>query len=90
MKDILTYIQEANYDSLGSELNTGDYVIYKTTKITVIGEIIDITDTKYIVKPVGWYGDESKKSLLKQQYKVNLDSKNIFKAILKKNEIAKD
>lgn len=86
MKDILTCIYEANYDSFGSELNTGDHVIYKTSKITIIGEITDITDTKYIVKPVGWYGDESKKSLLKQQYKVNLDSKNIFKATLKKRD----
>ena len=89
MKALNTFINEKNYDILGHELNVGDTIGFQSGGLNLYGEIESITDeerAKFVIKPRGWSGDSSLRSKVKEQYKVNVTSKSIYKVnIIKKN-----
>ena len=89
MKALNTFINEKNYDILGHELNVGDTIGFQSGGLNLYGEIESITDeerAKFVIKTLGWSGDSSLRSKVKEQYKVNVTSKSIYKVnIIKKN-----
>ena len=89
MKALNTFINEKNYDILGHELNVGDTIEFQAGGLRLYGEIESVTDeerAKFVIKTLGWSGDSSLRSKVKEQYKVNVTSKSIYKVnIIKKN-----
>jgi len=79
MKLITNFINE-HQDSLGHDLNVGDFIQFNTSGFIAYGQIQQITDgdkPKYIVKSLGWIGAPELKSKVKSEYKVNVDSKSV-------------
>ena len=90
MIDIVNFITE-HFDSLGHELNVGDFIQFNTTGFTVYGQIQEITDgdkPMYIVKSLGWIGAPELKEKVKPVYKVNVGSKSVAQISL--NSVAVD
>ena len=90
MKSLAQFILEHN-DSLGHELNVGDFIQFDTTGFIVYGQIQEITDgykPKYIVKSLGWIGAPELKEKVKPVYKVNVGSKSVAQISL--NPVAVD
>ena len=89
MKALNTFINEKNYDILGHELNVGDTIGFQSGGLNLYGEIESVTDeerAKFVIKTLGWFGESSLRSKVKEQYKVNVTSKSIYKVnIIKKN-----
>ncbi len=80
MKSLKDYILEA-HDMLGHEIKVGDWIQFHAGGMQLWGEVTEITNDekeKYIVKTLGWYGDKSLRSKVKESYKVNTASKSIY------------
>ena len=80
MKDLKDFISEA-HDMLGHEIHVGDWIQFASGGIQLYGEVTEITDDekeKYIVKTLGWFGDKSFRSKVKETYKVNTTSKSVY------------
>lgn len=78
MKTIKTF--EA-HDMLGHEIHVGDWIQFHAGGLQLWGEVTEITNDekeKYVVKTLGWYGDKSLRSKVKESYKVNTDSKSVY------------
>lgn len=81
MKSLAQYITNEDYDMLGHELHVGDWIQFQSVGLKLYGEITEITTDekpKYIIKTMGWYGDPSLRSKVKEQYKINTSSKSLF------------
>jgi len=79
MKSIVNFINE-HHDSLGHELNVGDFIQFDTSGFIVYGQIQEITEgdkPKFVVKSLGWIGAPELKEKVKPEYKVNVTSKSI-------------
>jgi hypothetical protein len=82
MKSFKQYLFEQEYDVLGHELKVGDFIMFKSSGINLNGQIQDFIDgdkPKWVVKPLGWSGDESQRDKIKKSYKINVTSKDIYK-----------
>ena len=80
MKSLKDYILEA-HDMLGHEIKVGDWIQFQSGGMQLWGEVTEITDDekeKYVVKTLGWYGDKSLRSKVKESYKVNTTSKSVY------------
>jgi len=80
MKSLKDYILEA-HDMLGHEIKVGDWIQFHAGGMQLWGEVTEITDDekeKYVVKTLGWYGDKSLRSKVKESYKVNTASKSVY------------
>ena len=80
MKSLKDYILEA-HDMLGHEIKVGDWIQFHAGGIQLWGEVTEITNDekeKYVVKTLGWYGDKSLRSKVKESYKVNTASKSVY------------
>lgn len=80
MKSLKDYILEA-HDMLGHEIKVGDWIQFQSGGMQLWGEVTEITDDekeKYVVKTLGWYGDKSLRSKVKESYKVNTASKSVY------------
>ena len=80
MKSLKDYILEA-HDMLGHEIKVGDWIQFHAGGIQQWGEVKEVTDDekeKYVVKTLGWYGDKSLRSKVKESYKVNTASKSVY------------
>lgn len=80
MKSLKDYILEA-HDMLGHEIKVGDWIQFHAGGMQLWGEVTEITNDekeKYIVKTLGWYGDKSLRSKVKESYKVNTASKSVY------------
>lgn len=80
MKSLKDYILEA-HDMLGNEIKVGDWIQFHAGGMQLWGEVTEITDDekeKYVVKTLGWYGDKSLRSKVKESYKVNTASKSVY------------
>ena len=67
-------------DALANEVKVGDFIQFKSKDIMPYGQVIEITDgdkPKYVVRTLGWFGDEN--VTVKNQYHVNVDAKHIAK-----------
>jgi hypothetical protein len=80
MQSLKDYILEA-HDMLGHEIKVGDWIQFHAGGMQLWGEVTEITDDekeKYVVKTLGWYGDKSLRSKVKESYKVNTASKSVY------------
>jgi hypothetical protein len=80
MKSLKDYILEA-HDILGHEIKVGDWIQFHAGGMQLWGEVTEITNDekeKYVVKTLGWYGDKSLRSKVKESYKVNTASKSVY------------
>ena len=80
MKSLKEYILEA-HDMLGHEIKVGDWIQFHAGGMQLWGEVTEITNDekeKYVVKTLGWYGDKSLRSKVKESYKVNTASKSVY------------
>lgn len=80
MIDLKDYILEG-HDMLGHDLKVGDLIQFHANGLQLWGEIAEIHDDekeKYTIKTLGWYGDKSLKSKVKETYKINAASKSIY------------
>lgn len=80
MKSLKDYISEA-YDMLGHEIKVGDWIQFQSGGLQLWGEVTEITNNekeKYVVKTLGWFGDKSFHSKVKESYKVNTASKSVY------------
>lgn len=80
MKSLKDYILEA-HDMLGHEIKVGDWIQFYAGGMQLWGEVTEITNDekeKYVVKTLGWYGDKSLRSKVKENYKVNTASKSVY------------
>lgn len=80
MKSLKDYILKA-HDMLGHEIKVGDWIQFQSGGLQLWGEVTEITDNekeKYVVKTLGWYGDKSLRSKVKESYKVNTTSKSVY------------
>lgn len=80
MKSLKDYILEA-HDMLGHEIKVGDWIQFHAGGMQLWGEVTEITNDekeKYVVKTLGWYGDKSLRSKVKESYKVNTASKSVY------------
>lgn len=85
MKCLSQYISEAQ-DHIANELNVGDMIQFRTestsNSILVLGEITKIIDdehSKFTVKTIGWFGDDTLRSKVKKQYNVSGDDSYVYK-----------
>lgn len=88
MKTLSSYISEAQ-DNLGHEVQVGDMIQFRANSTMLYGEVKEITDdehSKFVVKTLGWFGDESMRSKVKEQYKVNTTSTSVYKLNLVKRQ----
>ena len=77
-------------DALSHEINVGDFIQFKSKDAMPYGQVIEIIEgdkPKYVVKTLGWFGDENTK--IKKEYRVNVDAKHIAKINLNKDVIDK-
>lgn len=77
MRHLSQYLNEAQ-DHIGNDLNIGDMVQFRTestsNSILVLGEITKIIDdehSKFVVKTIGQFGDDTLRSKVKKQHNVN-------------------
>ena len=80
MQSLKEYILEA-HDMLGHEIKVGDWIQFHAGGMQLGGEVTEITNDekeKYVVKTLGWYGDKSLHSKVKESYKVNTASKSVY------------
>ena len=66
---------------LGHEIKVGDWIQFHAGGMQLWGEVTEITNDekeKYVVKTLGWYGDKSLRSKVKESYKVNTASKSVY------------
>lgn len=85
MKGLVQFINEAQ-DNLGHEVQVGDMIQFRaestSNSILVLGEITKIIDdehSKFVVKTIGWFGDDTVRSKVKKQYNVNGEDSNVYK-----------
>lgn len=85
MKTLSFYLSEAQ-DNLGHEVQVGDMIQFRTestsNSILVLGEITKIIDdehSKFTVKTIGWFGDDTLRSKVKKQYNVSGDDSYVYK-----------
>lgn len=86
MRHLSQYLNEVQ-DYIGNELKVGDMIQFKSSGIMLWGEITEITNderSKFIVKTLGWFGDKTLRSKVKEQYKVNVSSTSVYKVNLVK------
>lgn len=77
------YVNEVFTDKLGNNFDKGDYIEFDSKDITVIGQVISVSDNDYTVKTMGFRYDASLtedeinklKTSLKSEYKLNLKRK---------------
>lgn len=89
MNNLTKYIFE-HTDALANEVKVGDFIQFKSKDIMPYGQVIEITDSdkpKYVVRTLGWFGDEN--VTVKNQYHVNVDAKHIAKLQLQPTVIDK-
>ena len=82
MKSLQQYLVEQEYDTLGHELKIGDFIEFKSTGVYINGQIQDFIDgekPKWVVRAFGWKGSEDFRNKIKETYKVNVSSKDIYK-----------
>jgi hypothetical protein len=80
MKNLSDYISEG-YDMLGHKVKVGDWIQFQSAGLKLWGEVEEIIPgdkEKYVIKTLGWYGDESQRSQVKLSYKVNANSKSLY------------
>ena len=80
MKNLTEYISEG-YDMLGHVVKVGDWIQFQSAGLKLWGEVEEIIPgdkEKYVIKTLGWYGDESQRSQVKLSYKVNANSKSLY------------
>lgn len=88
MKTLSSYLSEAQ-DNLGHDVQVGDMIQFKANNMMLYGEVKEITDdarSKFVVKTLGWFGDESMRSKVKEQYRVNTTSTSVYKLNLVKRQ----
>lgn len=85
MRHLSQYLNEAQ-DHIGNDLNIGDMIQFRTestsNSILVLGEITKIIDdehSKFVVKTIGWFGDDTLRSKVKKQYNVSGDDSYVYK-----------
>lgn len=88
MKTLSFYLSEAQ-DNLGHVVQVGDMIQFRANSMMLYGEVKEITDderSKFVVKTLGWFGDESMRSKVKEQYRVNTASTSVYKLNLVKRQ----
>lgn len=88
MKTLSFYLSEAQ-DNLGHEIQAGDMIQFRANSMMLYGEVKEITDderSKFVVKTLGWFGDESMRSKVKEQYRVNTTSTSVYKLNIVKRQ----
>lgn len=88
MKTLSFYLSEAQ-DNLGHEIQAGDMIQFRANSMMLYGEVKEITDderSKFVVKTLGWFGDESMRSKVKEQYRVNTTSASVYKLNILKRQ----
>lgn len=88
MKTLSFYLSEAQ-DNLGHEVQVGDMIQFRANSMMLYDEVKEITDderSKFVVKTLGWLGDESMRSEVKEQYRVNTTSTSVYKLNIVKRQ----
>lgn len=81
MIDLKDYILNEGRDMLGHEIKVGDWIQFHSGGVQLYGEVTEISEDekeKYTIKTLGWYGDKSLRSKVKETYKINASSKSIY------------